>query len=71
MAKTRKRIRMVVEVSCPKWLTAAQARREVKSLIQHQAFFGHATYERPGVPYPGDEIGEHNFKFIGVRPPRD
>lgn len=63
--KTRKRIRMVVEVSCPTWLTAAQARKEVKSLIQHQAFWGHT-----GGRMIMDEITEYNFKCIAVRPNR-
>lgn len=37
MAKTRKRVTMLVTVSIPAEYTAAQARREVKANIQHQS----------------------------------
>lgn len=36
MAK-RKQVTMSVTVSVPVWMTAAQARREVRTLITHQA----------------------------------
>lgn len=67
MAKTRKRIRMTVEVSCPTWLTAAEARREVKSLINNQAFWGSHRYAP--APYFGYvEVDESNFRAAKVRP---
>lgn len=62
MAK-KKTVKMLVEVSVPAWLTATQARKEVRSLIQHQAFWGHN-----GGRYGYDEISEYNFKVRAVRP---
>lgn len=35
--KKRKEVEMTVVVSVPTWMTKAQARREVRSLINHQA----------------------------------
>ncbi len=61
MAK-RKRVTMQVTVTCPSWLTAAQARKEVRSLIQHQAHFGHKS---PDMVF--DEIDEYNFKVLAVK----
>lgn len=67
MAKTRKRVRMVVEVSCLLWLTAAEAQREVRSLINHQAH--HGSHRYAPAPYFGyDEIDESNFRAASVRP---
>lgn len=37
MAKKRKQFTMLVTVSVPRDMTAAEARREVRSLITHQA----------------------------------
>lgn len=54
---------MVVTVSVPRWLTAAQARKEVRSLIQHQAFWGHRSPE-------WDEISEYNLKLKRIGPVR-
>lgn len=65
MARKKKTISMVVEVSVPAWLTAAQARKEVRSLIQHQAFHGHMG--RNHVDDLWDEIGDDNFKLRAVR----
>ncbi len=62
MAKRKKVVRMVVEVSVPSWLSAAAARKEVRSLISDQAFWGH------GAPDGIDEIGDHNLKVRSVRP---
>lgn len=33
----RKRVTMAVTVSVPRWMTTAQARREVRTLINHQS----------------------------------
>lgn len=63
MARKRKLVTMTVTVSCPTWLTAAQARREVKSLINDQAFWGH--YDPTG---DGNDISEYNFKARSVGP---
>lgn len=63
--KKRKRIRMVVEVSCPVWLTAAQARKEVKALINHQAFWGHHNPGR-AISFNEIEIAENNFRAMKV-----
>lgn len=62
MAAKKKLVTMRVTVSVPKWLSAAQARKEVRSLIQHQAFWGHYNGE------VGEDIGGHNFKVKGVGP---
>ena len=61
MAKRKKEVTMLVTVSVPRWLTAAQARKEVASLIRHQAFWGHRNAD-------WDEIAEHNFKVKRVGP---
>jgi len=36
MSKTRKRVTMQVTVSVPTWMTAREARREVRTLINEQ-----------------------------------
>lgn len=59
----RKTVTMTVTVSCPKWLTAAQARKEVRSLINDQAFWGHYHYSESG---HADVISEYNFKARSV-----
>jgi hypothetical protein len=59
MAKTRKTVRMIVEVSVPKALTVAAARREVRSMINDQCeFHGY-------VPGTYDEI---NMKVRKIGP---
>lgn len=63
MARRKKEVTMLVTVSVPRWLTAAQARKEVRSLIQHQAFWGHMHPEH-------DEISEYNLKVKRVGPVR-
>jgi len=65
MSARKKVVSMVVEVSVPAWLTAAQARKEVRSLIQHQAFHGHMGRNHAHELW--DEIGEGNFKVRAVR----
>lgn len=60
MRKKRKTVRMVVEVSCPGWLTAAQARREVRTLINEQCFFGHHKCDDGW--HVADVIGDNNFR---------
>jgi len=37
MAKTRKQLTMSLTVSVPSWMTAAQARREVRTLVNEQS----------------------------------
>lgn len=61
MARKRKLVTMTVTVSCPTWLTAAQARKEVKTLINDQAFWGHWNYGTY------DEICESNFRARSVK----
>ncbi len=56
-ARRKKEVTMQVTVSVPRWLTAAQARKEVASLIRHQAFWGHTH------PVHYDEISEYNLKL--------
>jgi hypothetical protein len=57
-----KRLRMIVEVTCPAWLAPVRARREVRMLINQQTHYGHRG------PHPLEEIGEDNFRAISVRP---
>jgi hypothetical protein len=57
-----KRLRMIVEVTCPDWLAPIRARREVRTLINQQTHYGHRG------PRPLQEIGEDNFRAISVRP---
>lgn len=59
--KRKKVIRMVVEVSCPAWLSAADARREVRTLINDQTFYG--TREAGTF----NEIDDYNFRARSVR----
>lgn len=66
MRRRKKDVTMLVTVSVPKWLTAAQARREVGSLIRHQAFWG----TRGGDAFGYDEISDHNLKLKRVGPVR-
>ncbi len=63
MAKRKKEVTMQVTVSVPRWLTAAQARKEVASLIRHQAFWGHRSPDY-------DEISEYNLKLKRIGPIR-
>lgn len=62
MTRARKKvIRLVVEISAPRWLTKAEAKREVRALINDQSFYG--TRERnPDGWRIGDEIDESNFR---------
>lgn len=60
MATTRKQVTMTVTVSVPKWMTAAQARREVRTLINQQCFYG---TRKPGT---FDEIDASNFRASKV-----
>lgn len=62
--RKRKVVRMVVEVSCPTWLTAAQARKEVRALINDQAFYGHPS---PPDVAGWDEVDSHNFRAKSIR----
>lgn len=61
MAKTRKTIELRVTVSVPLWLSRRQAAKEVRALINDQAFYGHY---KPGT---FDEIGDHNFRARKVK----
>lgn len=58
----RKRITMTVTVSAPHWLTAAQARKEVRSLINDQAHYGHFNHEDPW-----DDVDETSFRAVSVK----
>ena len=51
MAKKRKHIRMAVTVSVPHWMSASQARREVRTLVNDQSsYMSHGpNYEEPTV----------------------
>lgn len=57
MAKAKKKeIAVSVVLSVPAWLSVAAARREVRALINDQAFYGS---RKPG---SFDEIDESNFR---------
>ena len=56
----KKQITLTVVVSCPSWLTKGQAKREVRALINDQAFYG---TRKPGT---FDEIDESNFRARSV-----
>ena len=45
MTARRKRVTMTVTVSCPPDMSAAEARREVRSLITHQANWSADCYD--------------------------
>lgn len=61
MPKKKKQITMLVTVSCPQELTAAQARKEVRTLINEQAFWGHPLEnDRDGM------VTEYNFRAAKV-----
>lgn len=62
----KKLVTMQVTVSVPHWLSAAQARKEVRSLIRHQAFWGH--YPPPSAK--GEEISEYSLKLKAIGPVR-
>jgi len=64
--KRKKQVTMTVTVSVPKWLTAAQARKEVASLIRHQAFWGHQP--PPSAPAGSEEISEYSLKLVSTAP---
>lgn len=56
MTRRKKQITLTVTLSVPSWLTKAQARKEVRSLINEQAFYGS---RKPGT---WDEIDQFNFR---------
>lgn len=60
MPRKTKTVTMTVTVRCPSWLTAAQARKEVRSLVNYQAFWGHLR------PDGCDDVGDHNFRATKV-----
>lgn len=60
MSKRTKLVTMTVTVRAPSWLPAAAARREVKALINDQAFYGTC---KAGT---FDEIDESNFRATKV-----
>lgn len=59
MAKRRKTVRMVVEVTVPHWMTAAQARREVRYSVgsDNSGYLSH-----------GPDYEEVSVRCKGVRP---
>lgn len=62
MAKQTKTVTMQVTVRCPKWLTAQQARREVRTLINEQCFYGQPSIDG------WSDVNESNFRAASVRP---
>lgn len=64
MTKRKKQVTMTVTVSVPRWLSAAEARREVRALIKDQCFWGHEG----GPVYNWEYIDDSNFKLVSVTP---
>jgi hypothetical protein len=62
--KKTKEVTMTVTVRCPDWLTAAQARKEVRSLIKDQVHWGH---EENASRFKFECIDEYNFKVVSVK----
>ena len=62
--KKRKIVYMTVKISCPIWLSAQDARREVRTLINYQSFYG--AYRISSVGF--DEVSSDNFRALGVAP---
>lgn len=61
MASKRKTITMTVTVSVPAWLTTAQARKEVRTLINESTVWGH---RKPGT---FTEIEHGDIKVRGLK----
>jgi len=59
MSKGTKDVTMMVTVRVPDWLTSEEARKEVRSLIRDQCFFGHRDAFDSW-----EEIGSDNFKLV-------
>ncbi|GGN55542.1 hypothetical protein GCM10011349_32300 [Novosphingobium indicum] len=62
-----KTIDVVVRIRCPKWLTQAQARREVRTLINDQTHHGHVE-PCAARPWDSEVIGAENFRAVAVKP---
>lgn len=62
-----KTIDVVVRVRCPKWLTAAHARREIRTLINEQTHYG-ALNPETSTSWAADNIGADNFRAVSVKP---
>lgn len=56
MHMAKKQITLTVVVSGPSWMTKAQAKQEIRALINEQSFYG---ARKPGTL---DEIDESNFR---------
>jgi hypothetical protein len=63
MTARKKQVTMLVTVSCPDWMTAAAARREVRTLINAQAFVGHRIVGDDWV-----QVDENDFRARKVWP---
>jgi hypothetical protein len=66
MTRRRKQVVMTLTVSVPTWLTAAEARREVRNRIDHQAAFLSGKYDGETWRdlYPPNDV-----KVRSIRPP--
>ena len=64
----KKIIELRVTVSAPHWLSRTQAAREVRALINDQAFFGHVNRNpRADQHSAWEEIDDHNFRARKVK----
>ena len=64
MTRKRKQVTMLVTVSGPAGMTAAQARRNVRDLINHQCHTGLVIYDGKGNL---TDIDEYNFRARRIR----
>lgn len=58
-----KTVTMQVTVKCPSWLTPAQARREVRELINNQTHYGH---QQRDPAHEWAEVSDQNFRVYGA-----
>lgn len=63
--KAKKHVTMLVTVSGPHWMTAVQARQNVRDLINHQAHTGTRHWDS------GDEIDQYNFRVSKLSPKKE
>ncbi len=69
MTRRRKQVQMTLTVSVPHWLTAAEARREIRSRIDHQAAFMAGKYagETWHDLYPPNDVKTRSIKPVRAR----
>lgn len=61
----RKQITLTVVVSGPSWMTREMAKKEVRSLLNEQCFFGHENPNPRAILY--DAITNDNFRVRKIQ----